>query len=106
MTSARLGVAQVLDHIGVQVIPHPVVVPRRPTQQVLHPVRAAVPGVLSDRPAVLARQVGQQAQHERSGPPAGLNPAEPARDPAQQLLQPRQPPARIYLHCAVACGTV
>jgi hypothetical protein len=63
--------------------PAPVVVPHRPTQQVLHPVRAGVPGVLSERLAVLARQVGQQAQ---------------------QLLQPRQPPARICLHCAVACG--
>jgi hypothetical protein len=62
MTSTRLGVAQVLDHIGVQIIPDPVVVPHRPTQQVLHPVRAGVPGVFRECPAVLARQVGQQAQ--------------------------------------------
>ncbi|HXP14573.1 MAG TPA: hypothetical protein VN907_04640 [Actinomycetes bacterium] len=33
--------------------------------------------------------------------PTWLYPAEPARDPAQQLLQPCLPPGRGY---AVACG--
>ena len=67
---------------------HPVVVPHRPTEQVLHPIRAGVPGVLGDRPAVLARQIRQQPEHERLGPLSWLHPAEPPRDPA-----PATPPA-------------
>jgi hypothetical protein len=53
--------------------------------------------VLGERPAVLVGQLRQQPEHERPGPPAGLHPAKPARDPAQQLLQARLPPGRIYL---------
>jgi hypothetical protein len=93
----RLGIAQVLDHISAHVVADPVVVPYRPTEQVLHPIGAGVPGVLSDRPAVLSWQIGQQPEHERPGPLAWLHPAEPPRDPAQQLLQARLPAGRVYL---------
>jgi hypothetical protein len=93
----RLGVAQVLDHIVAEVIADPVVVPDRPTQQVLHPIGAGLPSVLGDRPTVLTRQVGQESEHERPGPPAWLHSAEPARDPAQQLLQPCLPAGRVNL---------
>jgi hypothetical protein len=48
---------QVLHHIVAQVIAHLVLIPHRPGEQVLHPIRAGVPGVLGDRPAVLARQL-------------------------------------------------
>jgi len=97
----RLGVTQVLDYIGAHVITHAVFVPHRPAKQVLHPIGAGITGVLGQRPAVLAWQVRQQPQHERPSPPAWLHPAEPARDPAQQLLQARLPAGRVY---AVACG--
>ena len=97
----RLGVAQVLSDVVANVIAHLVVVPHRPAKQVLHPIRAGIAGVLSDRPAVLAWQVREQAAHERPGPPPQLHPGEPARDPAQQLLQPCLPAGRVY---AVACG--
>jgi hypothetical protein len=70
---------------------------------VLHPVRAGIAGVLGERPAVLSGQVGQQPMHQRPGPPSRLYPAEPASDPAQQLLQARLPPGGINLY-AVACG--
>jgi hypothetical protein len=99
----RLGIAQVLDHIGAHVVADRVLIPHRPSEQVLHPIRADVAGVLSDRPAVLAWQIRQQPTYERPGPPAWLHPAEPPRDPAQQLLQPCLPAGRIYLY-AVACG--
>jgi hypothetical protein len=49
-----------LDHVSAQVIAHAVVVPYRPGQQVLHPIRGGIPGVLGERPAVLAWQVRQQ----------------------------------------------
>jgi len=97
----RLGVAEVLHHIGAYVVADRVVVPHRPGEQVLHAVGAGVPGVLGDRPAVLARQIGQQPQHEGPGVPAWLHPAESARDPVQQHLQPCLPPGRGY---AVVCG--
>jgi len=97
----RVILAQVLDHIVADVVADRVVVPHRPGEQVLHSVRAGIAGLLGDRPAVLARQVGQQPQHERPGPPSGLHPAKPTRDPAQQLLQAGLPPRR---GCAVACG--
>jgi len=93
----------VLDHIGAHVIADRVLIPHGTSEQVLHPIRAGVAGVLGDRPAVLARQRRQQPQHERPGPPSWLHPAEPARDPAQQLVQPCLPSSRIYVY-AVACG--
>jgi len=98
----RLGIAQVLDHIGAHVVADRVLIPHGTSEQVLHPVRAGVAGVLSDRPAVLAWQLRQQPQNERLGPPAWLHSPEPPRDPAQQLLQPYLPSGRIYVY-AVAC---
>jgi hypothetical protein len=92
-----------LGDIGAHVIADPVVVPHRPGQQVLHPVGTGMPGVLGERPAVLARQVRKQPLHKRLGPPAWRHPAEPARDPAQQLLQPCPPTGGVCVY-AVACG--
>jgi hypothetical protein len=68
---------------------------------VLHPARRRITGVLGDRPAILARQPGQQAQHERPRPPPRLHPAEPAPDPQHQLIEHAQPTAGAY---AVASG--
>jgi hypothetical protein len=99
----RLGVAQVLDHVVAEVIAHLVVIPHRPGQQVLHPVRVGVAGVLGDRPAVLAWQLRQQAAHERPGPPPKVRPSEPTRDPAQQLVEQPLPAGGVDVY-AVACG--
>jgi hypothetical protein len=93
----------VLDQVVANVVTDGVLVPDRPGQQVLHAVRGGVSGVLGDRPAVLAGQVGQQPEHQRSGPPPGLHPPKPASDPAQQLLQPRLPAGGINPY-AVAGG--
>jgi hypothetical protein len=83
----RLRVAEILHQVGAHVVADPVVIPHRPTQQVLHPIRAGILGVLGDRSAVLAGQIRQQPAHERPGPPSRLHPAKPARDPTQQLFQ-------------------
>jgi hypothetical protein len=99
----RLRVAQVLDHVVAAVIAHLVVIPHRPGQQVLHPVRVGVAGVLGDRPAVLAWQLRQQAAHERPGPPPKVRPSEPTRDPAQQLVEQLLPAGGVDVY-AVACG--
>jgi len=97
----RGGVTEVVDQVVANVVADPVVVPDRPSQQVLHAVRGGLAGVLGERPAVLLWQVSQQPEHERPGVPSGLHPAKPASDPAQQLVQPRPPPGRSY---AVARG--
>jgi hypothetical protein len=89
----RLGIAQMLHKVGADVIAQRVLIPHRPTKQVLHPIGAGVADVLGDRPAVLAWQVGQQPAHERLGPPARLHPRESARDPAQQLVEQLLPAA-------------
>ena len=46
--------------------------------------------------ATLARQLGQQAQHERPGPAPRLRPAEPGTGPGHQLIECPQPAARVY----------
>jgi hypothetical protein len=92
-----LGVAQVLDEVGADVIAHAVVVPHRPGEQVLHPIRGGIAGVLGDRPAVLAWQVSDQAAHERPGPPAKVHPSEPTCDPAQHLVELLLPAGRVYV---------
>jgi hypothetical protein len=75
--------------------------PPRPLQQVLHPIRGRLPGLLGDRPAVLARQPGQQPEHERPRPPPRLHPSETSPDPQHQLIEQPQPAGRVY---AVASG--
>src|SRR5262245_42165663 len=47
-------IAQMLDHVGAQVIAHPVRVPDRPIQQMLQSVGRAVAGLFGQLPAVLA----------------------------------------------------
>jgi len=92
-----------LHQVAADVIAQRVLIPHRPTKQVLHPIRAGVADVLGDRPAVLAWQVGQQPAHERLGPPARLHPRESARDPAQQLVEQLLPVGRVDGY-AVAYG--
>jgi hypothetical protein len=94
-------IAEVLRNIAAYVIPHAVCVPLRARQQVLHPVRRGVPGMLSYRPAVLARQPGQQSHHERPRPAPRLYPAETGPDPGHQLIEYPRPADGVY---AVASG--
>ena len=94
----RGGVAEVLDEVGAHVIADRVLIPHRPREQVLHPIRAGIPGVLGDRPAVLAGQVSQESEHESLGALAGLYPAIPAGDPAQQLIQGHLPSGRVNIY--------
>jgi hypothetical protein len=67
------------------------VVPDRTGQQVLQPVRPAVPGRLGDGPAVVIVQFHQQAaDHLAAGLP-GLPPGKAPSDPPQQVRQQRGP---------------
>jgi hypothetical protein len=99
----RLGVTDVLDQQGAHVVADRILVPHRPGQQVLHPIGAGIAGMLSDRPAVLTRQVRKQPTHERPGPPPQLHPSKPTRNPAHHLVDQLLPPGRFHGY-AVACG--
>ena len=85
-----------LDDVAARVVADAASVPFRAGQQVLHPVRRGVAGMPGDGPAVLAGQLGQQAQHERPGLAPRLHPAEPAPGPGHQLVKYAQPPAGAY----------
>jgi hypothetical protein len=89
-------ISQLLRHVAAHIITHRVGVPPRPLQQVLHPVRRRIASVLGDRPAVLARQARDQAHHERPRPPPRFHPAEPASDPAHQLIEQQSPAIKVY----------
>jgi hypothetical protein len=79
-----------------RVITHAVGVPRGPAEQVLHAIRTRRPGPLGDRPAVLARQVGWQSQHQVPYSAWGFNPRETARYLAHQDLERLLPASRVY----------
>jgi hypothetical protein len=77
-----------IDHKLTQVIAHPVGIPHRPPQQVLHPIRRRLTSMLSNRPAILARQVSQQSQDKCPNPSPRFDPAEPTRHPSQKGSTP------------------
>jgi hypothetical protein len=70
--------------------------PPGPAEQVLHAVRGGLSGPLGDAPAVLARQVRQQPQHQIPYPAPGFNPGEPAGYPAHLDLERLLPAGRVY----------
>jgi hypothetical protein len=94
--SARWSMTEMVDDVVAQVFGHPVGVPDRAGQQMLHAVGRGVADVLGDRPGVLARQIGQQPEQEPADPPPQLHPTEPARDPLGQLIHARRPAGRPY----------
>ena len=61
---------------------------------------------LGERPAVLARQIGQQPQQEAAHPFPQLDPAESAGDPNQQFIDARRPAGRPYPGPRYHRGTV
>jgi hypothetical protein len=63
---------------------------------VLHPIRRSVPGLLGDRPAVLAPQPPTATPARTPGPPPRLHPRKPARDPPHQLIELFPPPGGVY----------
>ena len=94
-------VAQVLDHIGAQVVADQVRVPVSGGQQPLHPIRGRLPGMLGQLPAVLATHVAEQPPQIGQHPPAWLGAGEPPRDPGVQRPKPRRPPLDLLESCLV-----
>jgi hypothetical protein len=69
----------------------PLVVPDRTGQQVLQPVRPAMPHRLGDRPAVVIVQLHQQPAHHLATRLPGLPPGKAPSHPPQQISQQRGP---------------
>jgi len=65
-------------------------------QQMLHPVRARVPGGLAHRPAVVILQLAQQAVHHVTAGQAGLPPGEARSDPRHQVTEQARMPVMAY----------
>jgi hypothetical protein len=99
----RLGVAQVLDHQGAHVVADRVVVPHRPGQQVLHPVRVGSPVCSAIVQQFLRGRSASNPSTNAPGPPPQLHPSKPARDPAHHLVEQLLPPGRFHGY-AVARG--
>ena len=85
-----------VDHVPAHVIAHLVGVPDRLTQQSLHALRRAVPGLLGHLPARPGFHIGQQSEQERPRSSARFHPSEPARDPGERGVELLQPPAGVY----------
>ncbi len=96
-----IPMAEVLHHIRPQVNTHLPRVPPGVVQQPLHPIRRGVPGRLRQLPAVLALHRSQQPRHIRPRLPPRLDPAEPARHPPEQRIQPRHPRPQIVRSHAI-----
>jgi hypothetical protein len=64
----RVRVAKVLEDVAAQSVRHRLGIPHRTSQQMLRPVRAGIPGMLGDRPAVRPRKTSQQSRQERPRP--------------------------------------
>jgi hypothetical protein len=87
----RIPVREVTDRPGRCDVQDPLVIPDRTRQQMLQPVRPAMPGRLGDRPAVMIFQLHQQpADHLAAGLP-GLPPGKAHGHPPQQIRQQRGP---------------
>lgn len=85
-----------VQDVAAHVVAHRLCFPDRPGQQVLQPVRAGVPGMLGDRPAVLALQRRDKPRAQVRRTSQRLTPGEPARDPSQRGPELRTPPISVY----------
>ena len=65
-------------------------------QQVLHPVRAGVPGRLGQRPAVVILQLAQQAVHHVTAGQPRVPPGEARRDLCHQVIEQSRVRGMIY----------
>ena len=84
-------IAQVLDHIGPQIIAERIGVPVNAREELLHAVWRVVAGRLGEVPAVLPLQGSQQALKISQGASARLRTPEPRGNPPGNRLQFLQP---------------
>ena len=86
-----IPVIKVTSRPGRSDVQDPLVVPHRPGQQVLQPVRSAMPDRLGDRPAVVIVQLHQQPAEHLAAALPGLPPGKAPGHAFQQVRQQRGP---------------
>jgi hypothetical protein len=89
--------AQVFHGVGPHVVPDSVSVPGSGVEQALHPVWSAVPGGFGQCPAVLPSQGRQEATNIGTSPTSGLDTAETASDPREQVIQAGDPGGQVVI---------
>src|SRR5262249_46204499 len=82
-----VGVGQVFQRVGPEIVPDSLRIPVGPPQQVLDPVRTVVAEVLGQLPAVLALGVAEQATQVIQGPGARLGAREVFTQPRAHALE-------------------
>ena len=87
----RIPIIEMTDRPGRRDIQHLLLIPDRPRQQMLQPVRPAVPHRLGNRPAVVIFQLHQQPAHHLDARLPGLPPRKAPSHPPQQISQQRRP---------------
>ncbi|GAA2990910.1 hypothetical protein Sfulv_00880 [Streptomyces fulvorobeus] len=84
-----------LDHIVTHVVQYLIGVPVTSVQQPVHPVRAPMPSLLRERPAVLPLQRRYEPPHIRQRRLPRLRPGKPVHEPLMHLTQTRRPRPHI-----------
>ncbi len=87
----RRRIAQVLAHIGHQIVTHRVRVPARRIHEPLHAIGGALTRLLGQLPAILALGMAKQAFAIRQGAAPRLGPLKARRNPRMQGLQLARP---------------
>jgi hypothetical protein len=87
-------------------VEYPLLIAAGTREQVLHPVRARVPGGLGEGPAVVILQFRQQAVHHVAAGQAGLPPGEARCGPRQQVLEQAGVRGIVYAGISGCCAIV
>ena len=97
-------VAQVIQHVAAQVIAYRIGVPAVEVQQALHPVRAQIPGLLSNRPRVLALRARKQPEQIQPRPAPRLDLREPTSHQPEHFREPGPPPCEPIINYSPGRG--
>ena len=87
-------------------VEYPLVIDAGTGQQVLHPVRAGVPGGLGHGPAVVIVELTQHPVHHVAAGQAGLPAGETRRDPFQQVIEQSCVRGIVYSAISGCCAIV
>jgi hypothetical protein len=91
-----VGGAEMIDDEATQLAGDRIGVPHRAGQQLLHPPRPGLTGLLGQRPAVLRPLQAQQGQQHRAQPGPGLPAPDMPTDAFQQVIDVAAPSCGPY----------
>jgi len=91
-----IRLAELVSHVGSQVVADPVGVPHRSAEQALHAVRRTITSMFGQLPTRPSVHIRQQPEQERLGLPARLHPPEPTSDSGERRVELFPPPINVY----------